>query len=46
MACAVFERAKGVLRVEDLGSLIEGALLPTLSELLDTYGLGLVAGEA
>lgn len=40
--CAVFDRAKGALRAEELGSLIDGALLPTLSELLDTYGLGLV----
>ena len=40
--CAVFERAKGSRRAEKLGSLIDGALLPTLSELLDTYGLGLV----
>ncbi len=40
--CAVFDRAKGALRAEGLGSLIDGALLPTLSELLDTYGLGLV----
>lgn len=40
--CAVFDRAKGALRAEELGSLIEGEMLPTLSELLDTYGLGLV----
>jgi hypothetical protein len=42
MVCAVFERAKGALRAEELGPLIDGALLPTLSDLLDTYGLGLV----
>jgi hypothetical protein len=39
--CAVYERAKGALRVEELGSLMDGALLSTLSDLLETYGLGL-----
>ena len=37
-----FWRATGALRAEELGSLIDAPLLPTLSELLDTYGLGLV----
>ena len=40
--CAVFGRAKGALRAEEMGLLIVGDLLPRLSELLDAYGLGLV----
>ena len=40
--CAVFERAKRALRAEELGSLLDVALLPTLKDLLDTYGLGFV----